>query len=96
MPTVYSAKLYYLRYHGGTTSMQSHLMNHHPDKYVYMSGKDSKNQRKIDSFMQLFDIQSLTLSHPQHFQGSFSASGAIKCTLISVPLGCWGSNFSRS
>ena len=39
-------------------------MNHHPDKYVYMSGKDSKNQRKIDSFMQLFNIQSLINPFP--------------------------------
>jgi len=43
-----------LVYHGETTSMQSHLMSQHPDKYVYTSvhksGKDSKSQHKIDQF----------------------------------------------
>jgi len=34
-----------------TTSMQSYLMSHHLDKYVYTSGKDSKDQRKIESFV---------------------------------------------
>ena len=38
-----------LAYHGGTTSMQSHLSSHHPDKY----GESSKGkcQHKLDSFV---------------------------------------------
>ena len=52
MQIVYSTK--FLVYHGGTTSMQSHLMSQHPDKYVYTSmyksSKDSKIQCKIDQF----------------------------------------------
>ncbi len=39
-----------LAYHGGTTSMQSHLSSHHPDKYAGES-KGSGSQRKLDSFM---------------------------------------------
>ena len=40
-----------LAYHGGTTSMQSHLSSHHPDKYAGESSKESQSQRKLDSFV---------------------------------------------
>ena len=39
-----------LAYHGGTTSMQSHLSSHHPDKYGE-SSKGSGSQCKLDSFV---------------------------------------------
>ena len=39
-----------LAYHGRTTSMQSHLWSHHPDKYGE-SSKESWSQRKLDSFV---------------------------------------------
>ena len=39
-----------LAYHGGTTSMQSHLSSHHPDRYGE-SSKESRCQRKLDSFV---------------------------------------------
>ena len=39
-----------LAYHGGTTSMQSHLSSHHPDEYGE-SSKGSGSQRKLDSFV---------------------------------------------
>ena len=43
-----------LAYHGGTTSMNSHLTSHHlDDKYAHVAkGSDTnKSQRKIDSFV---------------------------------------------
>ena len=39
-----------LAYHGGSTSMQNHLLSHHPDKYSE-SSKESGSQRKLDSFV---------------------------------------------
>ena len=39
-----------LAYHGGTTSMQSHMLSHHPDEYGE-SSKESQSQRKLDSFV---------------------------------------------
>ena len=45
-----AATITLVAYHGGTTSIQSHLLSHHPDKYGE-SSKESWSQCKLDSFV---------------------------------------------